>query len=84
MIISLGLLSDVVLERINSLEIVSLDQWFLTFTNMLNPYVVFQAFVEPLGRPLGCFPVGLVSRTCLAVEPLKTAPLNPRDSIKTR
>jgi len=23
-------------------------QWFLTFTNTLNPYVVFQAFIEPI------------------------------------
>jgi len=26
---------------------VALKQWFLIYTSMPNPYVVFQAFVEP-------------------------------------
>jgi len=32
--------------------LVLLNQWFLTFTNTLNPYMVFQAFVEPHFCPI--------------------------------
>jgi len=31
----------------NHADIKPLEQWFLTFTNTPNPYVVFQALVEP-------------------------------------
>jgi len=33
-------------------EVCALEQWFLTFTNPSNPYVVFQAFVEPHFCPI--------------------------------
>jgi len=29
-----------------------LKQWFLTFTDTLNPYVVFQPYVEPHFCPI--------------------------------
>jgi len=65
------------------IESLSLDQWFLTFTNTPNPYVVFQAFVEPHFCPITESKNGLHVSDDLR-RTSETAPSNHRGSVEPR
>jgi len=64
---------------------VSLCQWFLTFTNTPNPYVVFQAFAEPHFPNITesknfCD----ITRVLVMFQMTFVEPLNPRGSIEPK